>query len=351
MPIDRTLTHAFARVAGRVMPASLAKAALARFATCAKPAIGAGVVIVFLASSAAPALGASTVTVDVAPGSLSFSQANVSINPGDTIHWVWDSSGHSVTSGTGPAGDGSFDAGVQSAGFTFDRTFTQPGVYHYFCKIHYAFGMMGTITVAAATPPRGPPPTAQPPTAQLTVSPQRPTTGQSVTFDGSGSSATAGQTIASYHWDFGDGSASTTAAPTVTHRYAHAGSDTVKLVVFDGLGTTSGPASATVNVGLPPPQPPVATKPHLGASTLCARKTKTCAHASTSVSFSLSRAATATVVVGRGRHQVRRRTVHGKAGQNSFKLSAAGLPAGTYKIVLTPSGGKAVTAGFRVRKA
>ena len=42
----------------------------------------------------------SLLNVSVAPGgSFTFSPANVSIRPGGTVHWVWASSGHSVTSG------------------------------------------------------------------------------------------------------------------------------------------------------------------------------------------------------------------------------------------------------------
>jgi plastocyanin len=42
----------------------------------------------------------SLLNVSVAPGgSFTFSPTNVSIRPGGKIHWVWASSGHSVTSG------------------------------------------------------------------------------------------------------------------------------------------------------------------------------------------------------------------------------------------------------------
>src|SRR5207247_6142080 len=52
---------------------------------------------------ATTATAATTVTVQVAPGGdLSFSPSSVSIQPGDTVRWVWASAGmaHSVTSGT-----------------------------------------------------------------------------------------------------------------------------------------------------------------------------------------------------------------------------------------------------------
>ena len=78
---------------------------------------------------------------------------------------------------------------MQNAGSTFNQTFTQPGVYHYFCKIHYALGMRGTITVAGVSPL---------PTAAFTPSSTTPTAGQSVSFDARGSAAPSGYTLESY---------------------------------------------------------------------------------------------------------------------------------------------------------
>jgi hypothetical protein len=74
------------------------------------------------------------------------------INLGDTIHWQWDASFHSVTSVSGSVE--SFSSGVLNAGATLDHTFTHAGVFTYFCTIHghdngdgTTFGMSGTITV------------------------------------------------------------------------------------------------------------------------------------------------------------------------------------------------------------
>ena len=45
--------------------------------------------------------------------------------------------------------DGQFDSGdPQTAPAGFDFTFTTPGVYPYFCKVHLA-GMTGTVLVAS----------------------------------------------------------------------------------------------------------------------------------------------------------------------------------------------------------
>jgi plastocyanin len=106
-----------------------------------------------LTVSASGIAGAATVMVQVAPGGdLSFSPFSVSINPGDTVQWVWKSKAmpHSVTSGNG-ASNGLFDSGVQQSNtFTFSHTFPTAGTFPYFCTVHPLF-MKGTVTVAAAS--------------------------------------------------------------------------------------------------------------------------------------------------------------------------------------------------------
>jgi len=56
------------------------------------------------------------------------------IEVGDTVHWIWDASFHTVTSGTGQFEV--FDSGLQNIGFTFDHTFTQVGDTGYYCGLH-----------------------------------------------------------------------------------------------------------------------------------------------------------------------------------------------------------------------
>jgi plastocyanin len=99
----------------------------------------------------------STVTVQVGPGgAIAFSPAAVTINVGDTVHWVWGSDMHSTTSGTCSGAtctpDGKWDSGVHNAPHTFDFTFTGPGTFAYFCTIHGTLGMTGTITVVNPAP-------------------------------------------------------------------------------------------------------------------------------------------------------------------------------------------------------
>lgn len=83
------------------------------------------------------------------------------------------------------------------------------------------------------------------PTAVITASPSDPEPNDTVFFNGNGSTAAVGRSIASYSWDFGDGSTATGA--TVSHVYAAEGTFTVSLSVTDDRGQV-GTATATVTV-------------------------------------------------------------------------------------------------------
>lgn len=83
-----------------------------------------------------------------------FSPDTLTIRVGDTVRWVWQDDGHTVTSGA-RAADGLFcsprdascgSAPTSSAGDTYDHTFTTPGAYPYFCRPHREM-MTGTIVV------------------------------------------------------------------------------------------------------------------------------------------------------------------------------------------------------------
>ena len=79
------------------------------------------------------------------------------------------------------------------------------------------------------------------PKAALTASPMSGKVPLQVAFDGSGSSdPDAGDSVASYTFDFGDGSAPVTqSSPTITHTYTNAGEFKATLTVTDNHGKTS----------------------------------------------------------------------------------------------------------------
>ncbi len=107
-------------------------------------------IIATLVMSTAPA---AIVTVRVAPeGDHTFLPAVISIDPGDTVRWVWEGSRHTVTSGdpvTGNA-DGKFGTGLEGTGFEFSFTFPNAGTYPYFCAPHREMGMVGKVTVGSS---------------------------------------------------------------------------------------------------------------------------------------------------------------------------------------------------------
>jgi PKD repeat protein len=89
-----------------------------------------------------------------------------------------------------------------------------------------------------------------PPTARLSVA-QAASPPLTVSADASASTDTDGTPIASYRFDFGDGtSAVTTTAPAATaqHTYATAGSYTVTLIATDTGGFASAPATAVATI-------------------------------------------------------------------------------------------------------
>lgn len=76
----------------------------------------------------------------------SFSPKVLHIKPGQKVTWVNNSQlPHTVT-----ADDGSFDSGDFQPGSTYAHTFTKPGTYQYYCRMHGAaggHGMAGVIVV------------------------------------------------------------------------------------------------------------------------------------------------------------------------------------------------------------
>src|SRR5690606_22903291 len=85
----------------------------------------------------------------------------------------------------------------------------------------------------------------QPPSASFTAT----ATGMSVSVDGSASEAFGSATLATYTWDWGDGSpAEDTTGPTTTHEYTTPGDKTITLVVTDSNEAQSDEASRTVSV-------------------------------------------------------------------------------------------------------
>ena len=92
---------------------------------------------------------------DVDQVSLTFVPADITIQMGDTVHWIWSGGNHTVTNGSGPAdpdvGD-LFDAPLDGGNTMFSYTFNTAGVFPYFCRPHFTLDMVGTVTVDDPVP-------------------------------------------------------------------------------------------------------------------------------------------------------------------------------------------------------
>jgi PKD repeat protein len=87
-------------------------------------------------------------------------------------------------------------------------------------------------------------------TATFDFSPTGPTTAETVFFNGSASAGSAGGTITSWTWDFGDGTSATDLVGTNSHLYGTAGTYVVRLTVTDSSGRT-GTTTKNVTVKVP----------------------------------------------------------------------------------------------------
>ena len=88
--------------------------------------------------------GATAKTASVSLKNIKFNPATVTVPAGGTVKWTNDESvGHDVTGPNFKSGS----PGGMSQGATFSHTFKKAGTYKYFCTIHKATGMTGTVVV------------------------------------------------------------------------------------------------------------------------------------------------------------------------------------------------------------
>lgn len=185
-------------------------------------------VLLALLAFTAPA-GAANQSVSVV--NVAFTPGTVTIDPGETVTWTWESGTHNVTSNPGQTE--SFDSGTHSRPHSFSRAFATPGTYEYYCTVHSTpdgSAQNGKVVVTDGTAP----------VAAFTVAPDPASVGQPVTFDGAASSDASG--IARYQWDLdGDGrfETDTGTTPLATWTYTSVGAIRTALRVTDRSGATS----------------------------------------------------------------------------------------------------------------
>ncbi len=107
--------------------------------------------LLFLLLSMIAPIASADQTVNVGPG-FSFSPADVTIFPGETITWFFAGFPHSSTSdsATGPE---VWNSGIVATGSTFAHQFNTIGTYPYYCIVHSSPGgtmMNGVVRVVAA---------------------------------------------------------------------------------------------------------------------------------------------------------------------------------------------------------
>ena len=153
--------------------------------------------------------------------------------------------------------DGSF--GVVQAGATITHNYRNVGSHTATLVVTDSNGLQSSNTAAVVINAGSgtPPPFNSRPTARVTATPTTGTVPLTVLLDGSTSSdADAGDRVAAYSFDYGDGSAiASSASATISHTYTRAGRYTVKLTVTDSRGASSsvpGTVDVTVNAAVAP---------------------------------------------------------------------------------------------------
>lgn len=139
-------------------------------------------------STSTPTATPQTVTVEV--GNNFFSPASVTINVGDTIVWKRLEGFHNVRSDEGFFRLGNENGDVSNTWDTVSFTFTEPGVYPYYCEAHGqpgGVGMAGEVIVLAPPTPTS---TSTPLASPSTTTTPDATPSPSTTPEGTPSSTT-----------------------------------------------------------------------------------------------------------------------------------------------------------------
>ncbi|MFD1587794.1 PKD domain-containing protein [Halorientalis brevis] len=168
-------------------------------------------------------------------------------NPVDTNQTVtFDASSSFDPDGSVTSHQWEFSDGSTATGTTATRTYSATGTYEVTLTVTDEEGKSATDTLTVGVGTKAP-------EARISTEKTTAITGETIRFDGSNSSDPDGS-IASYAWDFGDGT--TAIGVSRTHSYSSTGTYTVRLNVTDNWGLLS---TDTVDVSIVPNEPPTAS--------------------------------------------------------------------------------------------
>jgi len=223
-----TATHSYNTAGTYTTRLTVADAAGLTSTTTATVTVTAAIV----AATPPTAVISSSTAAGAAPLSVSFNgSGSTAISPATIASYAW-----------------SFGDGSSATGAGASHNFTSAGTYTTTLTVTDSKGLTNatsTPIVVTAAPPAAT--TNKTPTAAIAATPPSGTIPLVVSFDASGSTDTDGS-IATYVWNFGDGSTAT--GKTVSHTYNTAASYSATLKVTDNQGatnTTSTTITATAN--------------------------------------------------------------------------------------------------------
>ncbi len=168
--------------------------------------------------------------------------ANFTFSPAtatENVKILFDASSSTDSDGQIVSYAWTFGDGDSGTGVTISRAYSQSGTYNVTLTVTDDRGQTGTTTRQVSIGQ------AAGISAKFNTSPAAPIPNQTVFFNASESTPSAGHAISSYTWDFGDGS--TGSGVTTSHAYTTVGSYTVTLTVTDDAGKT---ASTTLTLAV-----------------------------------------------------------------------------------------------------
>jgi plastocyanin len=108
--------------------------------------VGAGVALVLALGLAGPVRSQGAAVASAAIHVFQFQPGALEVHPGTRVTWTnQDDITHTVTSGVPGTPDGRFDVRLAGKGVSGSATFSEPGVFPYFCARHAS--MRGEVVV------------------------------------------------------------------------------------------------------------------------------------------------------------------------------------------------------------